>query len=138
MLDAGGPFPQRNQRLSRGAPAQACESARNGNADRRFAAIAQEKTPALFCDRFNASRFQMADDLTRKPRQRGHSREYILGRLEREGHTDWLAAIESGRLSPYAAATELWFKRPPTLNPNSNQSKRRRFRIRALIGQAHV
>jgi hypothetical protein len=48
------------------------------------------------------------------PRQRGHSREYILARLRREGFDDWLAAIESGRLSAYAAACELkWVKRPP-------------------------
>jgi len=70
------------------------------------------------------------------PRQRGHSREYILARLEREGHTDWLAAIESGKLSAYAAAVELgWVKRPPTQRgQNSNQAKRRRFNVQALIG----
>ena len=79
--------------------------------------------------------YAKAGDVT-LPRQRGHSREYILARLEREGFDDWLAAIESGRLSAYAAAVELgWVKRPPTQRgQNSNQAKRRRFNVRALIG----
>src|SRR5262249_7737457 len=71
------------------------------------------------------------DDLTPPARQCGHSREYILSRLEREGHTDWIAAIEGGRLSAYAAAVELgWVKMPPTLSgPRSNQAKRRHHQL---------
>jgi hypothetical protein len=70
------------------------------------------------------------------PRQRGHSREYILARLEREGFDDWIAAIASGKLSAFAAAVELgWVRRPPTQRGAlSNQSKRRAFNVRALIG----
>jgi hypothetical protein len=56
--------------------------------------------------------------------------------LEREGFDDWIAAIESGRISAYAAAVELgWVKRPPTLSgEKANQARRRRFNVRALIG----
>jgi hypothetical protein len=66
----------------------------------------------------------------------GTGREYLLARLAREGHVDWLAAIAAGRLTPYAAACELgWIRRRATIaGEGSHQSKRRRFAIRALIG----
>jgi hypothetical protein len=68
-------------------------------------------------------------------RMRGTGREYLLSRLAREGHVDWLAAIAAGRLTPYAAACELgWIKRPPTLTgERSNQAKRRRHSINMLV-----
>jgi hypothetical protein len=77
-----------------------------------------------------------ASPLALPRRQQGHSREYILERLKREGRVDWIRAIADGRLSCYAAAVELgWTTRKPTKRgPNSNQSKRRRFNIRRLIG----
>jgi hypothetical protein len=69
-------------------------------------------------------------------RQRGTGRDYLLSRLAREGHVDWLAAIAAGRLSPYAAAVELgWIRRAPTIaGERSHQAKRRRFSISRLIG----
>ena len=145
----------------RGAGAHAKLVVRNCNVAQDFAAIAFGKNPALSCGRFSAISTPMSDDPgspVRKlgkhggprvrgqgyakaadvtlPRQRGHSRQYILARLEREGFDDWLAAIESGKLSAYAAAVELgWVKRPPTQRgQNSNQAKRRRFNVQALIG----
>jgi hypothetical protein len=67
---------------------------------------------------------------------RGTGRDYLLSRLAREGHVDWLAAIAAGRLTPYAAGVELgWIRRPATLSGgSSNQANRRAFRVRALIG----
>jgi hypothetical protein len=61
-------------------------------------------------------------------RRLGTSREYIIGRLKREGLTQWIEPIESGRLSAYAVACELgWTRRAPTLSgENSGQAKRRR------------
>jgi hypothetical protein len=64
-------------------------------------------------------------------RRLGTSREYILGRLKREGLTQWIEPIESGRLSAYAVACELgWAKRAATLSgESSGQAKRRRVAL---------
>jgi hypothetical protein len=146
--------------LGRGAPGHAKKVVRNGNLARDFCCHCIRKKSGIILRSIQRISTQMPDDPAspvRKlgkhggprvrgqgyakagdvtlPRQRGHSREYILSRLEREGHTDWIAAIESGRLSAYAAAVELgWVKRPPTQRQNSNQAKRRRFNVQALIG----
>jgi hypothetical protein len=67
---------------------------------------------------------------------RGNSVDYIISRLRREGLTDWIEAIRARKVSAFAAAVELgWSRRPPTLSQgNCNQSRRRRFDVRALIG----
>jgi hypothetical protein len=106
------------------------------------AVVALGKNPAL-------SLAQMADDNPklnrhggrRIPGQRdaksphGNSRAYILARLEREGLVDWVEAILSRKISAYAVSVHLgWTKRPATLSgENSNQARRRRWDIRALI-----
>jgi hypothetical protein len=61
----------------------------------------------------------------------GTSHEYLLDRLRREGHADWLEAIESGRVSAFAVACELgWVTRSPTLlGERAGQTKRRRHRL---------
>jgi hypothetical protein len=63
--------------------------------------------------------------------QQGTSREYLLDRLRREGHADWVEAIESGRVSAYAVACQLgWTTRAPTLSgEKAHQTKRRRYRL---------
>jgi hypothetical protein len=72
----------------------------------------------------------MPDDLT-PPRQQGHSREYLLDRLRREGHDGWVEAIEAGRVSAFEVACELgWTQRPPTRSgERANQAKRRQYRL---------
>ena len=73
-----------------------------------------------------------------------NSVDYILARLERDGHTDWLEAIRARRVSAFAVACELgWARRPQTLHADdpasgyNNQAKRRRYAIvdvKAMIG----
>src|SRR5262249_44049519 len=70
---------------------------------------------------------------------RGNSVDYILARLEREGHLDLVSAIRMRRISAFAVAVELgWAKRPETLHgENCNQARLRRravVDIKALIG----
>jgi len=77
---------------------------------------------------------QQGDNITLK---RGStSREYILARLERDGLTKWIEAIQQGKLTPFAVACELgWAKRPPPLGTGSeNQARKRAWDVRALIG----
>jgi hypothetical protein len=49
-------------------------------------------------------------------RHHGTSRSYILDRLRREGLTDFVDAIERGRISAFAIACELGWanRRPPS------------------------
>jgi len=63
--------------------------------------------------------------------QQGTSREYLLDRLRREGHADWVEAVEAGRVSAFAVAVELgWVTRSPTLlGERAHQTKRRRHRL---------
>lgn len=65
--------------------------------------------------------------------QQGTSREYLIDRLRREGHLDWLQAIEAGRVSVFSVAVELgWARRRPTLTGEAaNQAKRRRQQLAA-------
>ena len=62
----------------------------------------------------------------------GTSREYLIGRLRKEGHFALLAAVERGDLSAYAAACEVGFcTRKPNLDVGSqNMLRRRMFAIR--------
>lgn len=61
-------------------------------------------------------------------RNLGTGRAYLLDRLAREGHTEWLKRIEAGEVSAFSVAVHLgWAKRPPTkYGEHSNQAKRRR------------
>src|SRR5262245_26003084 len=65
----------------------------------------------------------------------GTSREYLTGRLRKEGHFALLAAVERGDISAYAAAEEAGFvTRRATLGTGSeNAAKRRLFAIRAAL-----
>jgi hypothetical protein len=65
----------------------------------------------------------------------GTSREYLIGRLRKEGHFALLAAVERGDLSAYAAAEEAGFiTRRPTLGTGSeNATRRRLFALRAAL-----
>jgi len=65
----------------------------------------------------------------------GTSREYLCGRLRKEGHFALLAAVERGDLSAYAAAEEAGFvTRRPTLERGSQNALRRRmFAIRNAL-----
>jgi hypothetical protein len=64
-------------------------------------------------------------------RTQGTSHQYIVDRLRRAGHVEWLRAIEARRITAFAVACELgWATRPPTLlGERANQSKRRRQRL---------
>jgi len=65
----------------------------------------------------------------------GTSKAYILGRLRREGRTDFVEAIAAGKITALAAACELgWVKRPPTLSVLTNQAKQRQRQFRAIAG----
>jgi hypothetical protein len=67
--------------------------------------------------------------------QHGTSKAYILGRLRREGRTDFIDAIEAGRISALTAAIELgWVKRPPTVGFSTNQARRRQHQLRTITG----
>jgi hypothetical protein len=66
------------------------------------------------------------------PPLRGNSREYLLQRLERDGHHELLALIDAKMLTVYAAACEVGYvTRPePTGNGSPNARKRREWTIR--------
>jgi hypothetical protein len=74
-------------------------------------------------------------DVTSKP-TRGHSVNYIIARLQRDGLTKWIEAIHQGKLSAFAVACELgWAKRPTNLGTGSqNAARKRAWDIRAMIG----
>jgi hypothetical protein len=66
----------------------------------------------------------------------GTGREYLIGRLEKGGHRELLAAVRADLISAYAAACEVGIvKRPRPLGSGSlNQRRRREFAIsRALV-----
>jgi hypothetical protein len=76
----------------------------------------------------------MADDLApspSEPRLRGNSADYLRSRLERDGFTELLAAIDRGELSTYAAACEVGYvSRPiPSGRGSPNARKRRDWAI---------
>jgi hypothetical protein len=64
----------------------------------------------------------------------GNHRAYLLDQLRRAGRHDLVQAVEDGRVSAYAVATELGMrKRRPVIGTGSrNQAKRRTYRLRAL------
>jgi hypothetical protein len=65
----------------------------------------------------------------------GTSKAYILGRLRREGRTDFVEAIAAGKITALAAACELgWVTRPSTLSVLTNQAKQRQRQFRAIAG----
>jgi hypothetical protein len=71
-------------------------------------------------------------------RLQGTSREYILDRLTRAGRPDLVEAVEAGVVSAFAVAVELgWLKRLNLTGTGStNQAKRRRFQLDALMSEA--
>jgi hypothetical protein len=71
------------------------------------------------------------------PRSQGTSAAYILGRLRNEGRFDLAEAVESGRLSAFAAGEAAgYMKRPPVLGTGSpNQRRKRQVRLRAIEGE---
>jgi hypothetical protein len=93
----------------------------------------------------------MSDDLDRPPlgkpggprtkgqrsadtRPTGLRRDYILARLERDGHKDLVEAICKGRVSAYTVAVELgWTKRPEPIGTGStNAARRRQHQLKAF------
>ena len=75
------------------------------------------------------------------PPLRGNSREYLLQRLERDGHHELLSAIFFGELSVFAAACEVGYVTRPTPSGNGspNARKRREWAIRkAYQGSARA
>jgi hypothetical protein len=68
-------------------------------------------------------------------RQHGTSKSYIISRLRRENLPHLAAAIESGRVSAFAIATQFgWASRRPTLGTGSpNQAKRRRHQLATVM-----
>jgi hypothetical protein len=86
----------------------------------------------------------MDDDLAPAPSAppfRGNSREYLLQRLERDGHHELLVSIAAGELSVYAAACEVGYVTRPTPSGNGspNARKRREWAIRkAYQGSARA
>jgi hypothetical protein len=67
---------------------------------------------------------------------RGNSVDYVIRRLQREGHDDLIEAIANRKISAFACACLLgWRQRPATVHgENHNKARRRRFDARALIG----
>ena len=65
----------------------------------------------------------------------GTSRQYLCGRLRKEGHFALLAAVERGDLSAYAAAEEAGFitRRPILGTGSENAAKRRMFAVRNAL-----
>jgi hypothetical protein len=55
---------------------------------------------------------EKGDNVTLK--SRGHSRAYILARLDRDGHADLAAKVRAGKLSANAAAIEAGFRKQLT------------------------
>jgi len=66
----------------------------------------------------------------------GTSKQYIVERLEREGHTALLEAVRSGQITALTAATSLgWVRRPPLMGGSTHQAHRRDFRLRKARGE---
>jgi hypothetical protein len=65
----------------------------------------------------------------------GTSREYLIGRLRKEGHFALVAAVERGDLSAFAAAEECGFvtRRPITGRGSLNMARQRMFAIRNAL-----
>jgi len=85
----------------------------------------------------------MADDLAPsppEPRLRGNSAAYLRSRLERDGYTLLLAAIDRGDLSIYGAACEVGYtKRPEPLGSGSpNARKRREWALAKIARQTRL
>ena len=95
--------------------------------------LLRRKSVWRYCDPMPDDRPQPANDRPDPGSRRrlGTSRQYVIERLQREGLTQWIEPIESGRLSAYAVGVELgWFKRRATLSgANSGQAKRRRLAL---------
>jgi hypothetical protein len=68
-----------------------------------------------------------------KRRLQGTSRSYLIDRLKRENHVDLAAAVESGALTPFAAAAGLgWVKRRATVATVTHQARKRQVRFQAI------
>ena len=70
--------------------------------------------------------------------EQGTSTAYLVNRLKNEGRDDLVAAIETGRLSVFAAAEAAGYvQRPEVLGTGSpNQRRKRQHQLRALAGGA--
>jgi hypothetical protein len=69
----------------------------------------------------------------------GTSKAYILDRLQREGRTDFLNAIDAGQITALTAAVELgWVKRPSLMGGSTNQAKRRQHQLRTIADGGSV
>ena len=70
------------------------------------------------------------------PRSQGTSATYILGRLRDEGRFDLVDAVETGRLSAFAAGEAAGYvRRPEVLGTGSvNQRRKRQHQLRSLAG----
>jgi hypothetical protein len=68
--------------------------------------------------------------------EQGTSVSYLLTRLKNEGHSDLAEAVESGRLSAFAAGEAAgYLKRPQVLGTGSkNQARKRQHQLRAATG----
>jgi hypothetical protein len=66
----------------------------------------------------------------------GTSKQYIVERLEREGHTALLEAVRNGQITALTAAASLgWVQRPPPMGGSTHQAHRRDFRLRKARGE---
>jgi hypothetical protein len=66
----------------------------------------------------------------------GTSKRYITQRLEREGHTALLRAVQSGQITALTAAVSLgWVQRPPLKGGSTHRAHRRDFRLREARGE---
>ena len=70
----------------------------------------------------------------------GNSREYVMNRLERDGHLALLEGVRAGRVTAYAASIAVGYqKRPLSIAARkgieTNQSKRIRWELMRLLGQ---
>jgi hypothetical protein len=66
----------------------------------------------------------------------GTSKAYIVERLEREGHTTLLEAVQSGQITALSAAVSLgWVSRPPLLGGSTHRAHQRDFRLRKARGE---
>jgi hypothetical protein len=75
-------------------------------------------------------------DATPMSDARGTGRDYLLRKLHDHGRDDLVAAVTAGRVSAYACAIALgWRKRPPTAGVGSpNRAKRRDAVLGELLG----
>jgi hypothetical protein len=66
---------------------------------------------------------------------RGNSRDYLVARLRRDGREDLIRAIETLKISAFAAAVVAGYRRrAPTLSAGDhNKSRRLAIDVRALI-----